>query len=292
MSEIPHHPLIHKINTDYPPPKEDFRLDFIGAKEHSKFSSGEYAHPTQLPPPQFDEEYFEWLDILESVSEAQEEYQIVELGAGFGRWSVRAILALGQLNPLPFRIVAVEAEPTHAEWVAEHFRNNDIDPNQQQIIEAAVSATGEDVMFAVGNPTQWYGQGIVSKASFLQSVATIFRSWSFQRAQRSDDVSVVRVKSVKLSDILKSLDHVDLIDCDIQGAEADVMEEAIESLNAKVRRVHIGTHGPAIETRLRKLFQENGWRSIYDYECGQECETEYGVIDFGDGVQTWRNERN
>lgn len=35
--------------------------------------------------PAFDEEYFEWIDLLEAVTEATGEFTMIELGAGWGR---------------------------------------------------------------------------------------------------------------------------------------------------------------------------------------------------------------
>jgi hypothetical protein len=49
-----------------------------------------------LPP--FDYEYFEWVDLLQAVKEAENTFTIVEVGAGYGRWSSRAALAARQLG--------------------------------------------------------------------------------------------------------------------------------------------------------------------------------------------------
>ena len=35
-------------------------------------------------------EYFEWLDLLHAVQDARDRFVMVELGAGYGRWAVRA----------------------------------------------------------------------------------------------------------------------------------------------------------------------------------------------------------
>jgi hypothetical protein len=82
---------------------------------------------------------------------------------------------------------------------------------------------------------------------------------------------------------------VDLIDLDVQGTELIVLSSAVEQLSQKVKRVHIGTHGEEIESGLRTLFQNLGWTKLNDYACGSESETPWGVIKFGDGVQTWIN---
>ena len=44
---------------------------------------------TILPYPDFCEEYFEWIDVLESVLAADQQFVMIELGAGYGRWLVQ-----------------------------------------------------------------------------------------------------------------------------------------------------------------------------------------------------------
>jgi len=62
----------------------NFEIDFLGCKIRHEFwpSSLRTGIPKRTYPP-FDEEYFEWIDLLESVVQAQGTYTIVELGAGF-----------------------------------------------------------------------------------------------------------------------------------------------------------------------------------------------------------------
>ncbi len=92
------------------------------------------------PLPSVDEEYFEWIDLLESVLAAERSYTMIELGAGYGRWVIRAALALKQFNgQLPYRLIAVEAEPTVFQWLRQHFRDNEIDASKHLVIHGAVS---------------------------------------------------------------------------------------------------------------------------------------------------------
>ena len=85
----------------------------------------------QVPSPELiDLECFEWADIMDAVSSAREQFIFFELGAGYGRWAVRAARLLERVNPLPLTLVAVEAEPTHFEWLREHFRDNGIDSDR------------------------------------------------------------------------------------------------------------------------------------------------------------------
>ncbi len=138
-----HHPLIHAHRprpVERPP---GFDVGFLGTLTRRSFVAGmpgEFAPfdaSTFTPDyPAFDEEYFEWIALLEAVAEAREQFVFIECGAGYGRWCVRAALAARHLN---FHCTAVEAEPTHCHWIGEHLADNGIDPADHEIIWAALA---------------------------------------------------------------------------------------------------------------------------------------------------------
>jgi hypothetical protein len=97
------------------------------------------------------------------------------------------------------------------------------------------------------------------------------------------------VPAISVSTVLAPLEHVDLVDVDIQGAEADSLEPAADSLRAKVTRIYVATHSRCNEERVRGLFGSLGWVSVYDFPGGGESKTPWGRIMFEDGVQVWRN---
>jgi len=255
--------------------------DFVGAMLRSDFVEETVSRDEECflssQYPAFDEEYFEWIDCLESVVAAQDRFVMIELGAGYGRWLVRAASALRRIKEVPFYLIGVEGEPTHFEWMKLHFRNNHLDPHDHHLIHAAVSETEGVTWFYTGDPAEWYGQAI-AYPSFPPEDKLIARQ----------DVNTQEIRTITLDSILDPLESVDLIDFDIQGAEGIVLAGA-RQLDAKVKKVHIGTHGEAIEASLRQTFFKLGWRNVHDYACGCEDETPYGKIHFHDGVQTWIN---
>lgn len=258
-----------KILYDYFPPL---------APERPRYAPGATLEPA-LPP--IDEEYLEWLDIVEAVRHAQDCFTMIELGAGFGRWIARGAALAQRLRRLPYRLVGVEAEPVHFRWMVDHLRANGIDPEAHDLIQAAVTPDGARVKFLVGDPHAWYGQALAPPdAAVTASDAT-----------PTGRPGVVWVEGVTLQAILARQGLVDLIDLDVQGAEFDVLFAAAEQLNRQVRRIHVGTHGAGIEDDLRFMFGVHGWTCLNDYACGSTADTPYGRIAFGDGVQTWVNPR-
>ena len=276
---------------------------FLGTKSRPEFFARSAPEPrdtnrhVNAPYPLFNEDYFEWIDVLQSVIDAKKSYTMIELGAGIGCWAVRAAYAVEQYNPnLPYRLIAVEAEPTHFEWMRAHFLDNGIDPDQHLLIHAAVSEKPGEASFYVENPGgstdpgAWYGQALTKDYEVdLPSPDAIYGNFSVRRHQSG--AKSITVPAVTLAGILDGLRLVDLIHVDIQGAEFGVIRSAIQELDQKVKRLHIGTHGRDIEAGLRELLKSHHWRCLADYPSFSQEPTPWGPIDFQDGVQSWINPR-
>lgn len=231
------------------------------------------------------EDYIEWIDIVEAASAAKDRFVMFELGAGYGRWCINAMNALKFLNPLPFHFVAVEAEKSHFHFLKEYFVAHGLNLQEHKLIEAAVDAVQGLAVFHMGDPNEWYGQYIDGKKpNFLNRILYSLQS-RFLKTQRRKEI----VKTITLNSILENYERVDLIDMDIQSSELPVLRASIDSLNKKVKRLHIGTHSKEIDKGLNDLFLEHGWKNVNLYPSFSTCATPYGVVTFNDGIQSWIN---
>lgn len=279
----------------------DCEIDFIGALGHRTYVSSEPPSTERvvaLETQPLDNEYFEWIDLLESVEEAGDSYAMIEVGAGYGRWACRAALAAKQREIPRIRIGAVEGEPAHARWVADHFRLNGLAAEETLIYPCAAGAESGSAMFTISKSAEidneadarsWYGQRVAQGKLTALSRVEGREYFGHEVFERRNGSRLVEVPVRPLAEILEDFDHVDLIDFDIQGAELNVIEAAIESLTRQVSRIHIGTHSADVEKGLRDLLGARGWECRFDYSFGSECETPFGRIQFEDGVQSWRN---
>lgn len=245
------------------------RRSFYGFKDYES----ERVYRERLP--EKGEEYFEWIDLLESIDSAREHFTMVELGAGYGRWLVVAAVILRNQKKIPFRLIGVEAESNHFKMMHQHFIDNGLNPKEHTLIQAAVNDTEESVYFTEGHSKEWWGQAIISNKE------TKIGDWP--------EATVAEIPGSTISKILETVDYVDLMDIDIQGAEAKAIRSSLSSLNAKVRRIHIGTHSHKNEEELYDMFSKLGWICCNNFPCLSTVETHYGPITFEDGVQTWIN---
>lgn len=280
-----------------------YGVDFLGTIIRNEFVAELYTRPvasvweTSYPP--VNEDYLEWIDLLESVVAARGSYTMVELGAGFGRWVVRAAFALKQFNgQLPYRLVAVEAEPVTFKWMGQHFQDNGVDAGKHRLLHAASSDVSGDALFYIGGPrggpwdlppNEWYGQCLAKDHDLRGEYQQDGEYNGFPVRLHKSGWRSITVPSVTLIGLMADLERVDFLDMDIEGQELPVIRSSIAEMDAKVKRVHIGTHSTEIEAELRQILRQHGWRCLQDYPISTRTETPWGPVDFGNGVQSWVN---
>jgi FkbM family methyltransferase len=277
------HPLLREFERWEGRAPAGFLVDFLGQKTDIRFVEqwntpdrrvDRYECPSYPPAT---EETFELLAILKAVTEAGNTFTMVELGAGFGRWLLAGACAARAKRPeLRIKLVGVEAEPTHYQYLKKHVTDNGFDPAEHMLIEAAVNGTGQTADFIVGHAETWYGQAIVPPG--------------FTMKEFPNSVTI-KMRAIRLSELLASSGFADIVDMDIQGAEREVVPEAIEALTSRVRRVTIGTHSDEIHELIGRCLLQAGWRCDHSYLPGKISETEFGHIHFQDGVHSWTNPR-
>lgn len=228
---------------------------------------------------------FEWIDLLESVRDAKEQFVFIELGAGFGKWAIRAWSAARALGIDLDKILLVvfEADRVHNAWIKENFILNQIPSKNYIHFETAVSNFEGFSDFFIMRPdgvnhkiesATWYGQALVSDRNV----------WADAKTEK------VPVSTLpKLLSKVPNLGIIDLIDMDIQGEEARIIEDSIFTLRDQVKKLHIGTHSTSIENEIYKILGRNGFECIRHYPTNSKTVTAYDEVEFVDGVMTWVN---
>lgn len=282
-----HHPIFEEFQVRTAPRAEGLSGDFLGCTFRPEWWIGYAATPEDVPnPPPLTEEYFEWADLLDAVSEAHDTFTMIEVGAGFGRWGIRGGLAALQKGLAP-NLAFIEAEPQHASWLRDAL---DLNGLTGQVIEAAISSSKEPVPFAVRggeyDAQNWYGQAAVNDPGSVTQETYFGRP-----IVRGHYYDQILAPAITLEEAAGDLGLIDFLDSDSQGAEGDMVTSSIGFLSERVRRVHIGTHSTDVEAICRDTFKSAGWRPVWDFSLQGERETPYGPTWFSDGVQSWINPR-
>jgi hypothetical protein len=290
-----------------------YAIDFLGILTDGKFLwnavapfHGGHVSTERPTVANYGEGWFEIADWLASARDARGRYVAISLGASYGYQLVGAWKALQALNPLPSLLVAVEPVPENCTWIESHMATNGINPDEHWIIQAAVAGDNEPVLFPVGAPGSGRNSCIeVNAAPFRRTAVDLLRrDGAGERVLENillhNSTGIVRdlgaglsgeikfISAVTLRDVLTPLDRVDLLEVDIQRSEAEIFPPAMELVNRKVRRVHVGTHGGDVHDLLRALFAEAGWDIVFDYGPGKHM-TPRGPLELGDGILTAQN---
>ena len=231
--------------------------------------------------PSLGENIFDLVVLLEAVADARDSFTMAAAGAGWGRWLVAAALAARQRGALPVRLIGVEAEPTHFQWMLEHFRDNHLDPAEHDLIEAAASGSSGHAWFYVGDPHSWYGQSIVQEE--------VVGDGTEGGEVVHNGHRVRRVRTLDLSELMSGYPRIDYLHLDMQGTELDFLSSDPELLNSRIKRVLVGTHSSDIERGLRQLFSGLAWQAQYDFPLNAQVRIDDELVTLADGVQAWIN---
>lgn len=287
LEEIPQLPQLNEIFKLFPKfnghCSKNCIVDFLGIKygePYEKILPGLGDRFLETTYPEISEEYFEWIDILQSALNANQTYLMFEIGAGYGRWGLRAWKAAKTRGVKKPQIVCVEAEPDHAKWIDLHFKKNQVPLENYKIIEAAISDVEGQAEFFVQWPgwsrekssKEWYGQAL-AKAPWDGSVS-------------------IPVKKISVKNLLEPYKNqvIDLIDMDIQGEEEVILPYLAPFLE-NIKMLHIGTHGRGIEENIKKTLRKENFFLEKDFNCGESYEIGNNVVSFVDGSQTWKNKK-
>ena len=295
---------------------DGYATDFLGILRDKNFlwtetgpftPGGGYVTPERPTLATFGETYFEIADWFYSALDASNRYVAVSLGAAYGSQLVGAWKTLQAVNPMPAHLVAVEPVPVNCEWTRKHMLDNGIDPDEHSIIQAALGVDNEPILFPIGAPGTGVTSAIgVNSASSRQVYVDLFQQsgqseqilrniFHYNSTGVSQELGLDYIGEIKfvsaltLRDVLSPFERIDLLEVDIQRSELDVIAPCFDTVNRKVRRVHIGTHGRDIHAALRALFSDAGWQIVFDYAPDSRHKTERGVLELGDGIMSARN---
>ena len=295
-----------------------YLVDFLGTLTDAKFRTMFGVDPdavgggyvaTRLPTIEDGEGWFEAANWFLAAREARGRFVMVTLGACYGAQAVGSAQALRLVNAMPFKLIAVEPEPDNFAWTIKHFRDNNIDPDEQWLLQMAISDSHLPVLFPIGSP----GTGAQNCISTNEPAARQCYARQLIQSGRVDEAlerlmidgttgitktlvpghdfqaEIKLVSAVTLGDVLGPFDLVDYIESDIQQSESVVFAPFRNLLKRKVRRIHIGTHGRDVHWTLHRMFESDGWEIVFSFEPNAKHETAVGTFEANDGVLTVRN---
>jgi len=264
-----------------------FITNFLGVRTRTSFVQGTEGLGGKvlgLPVPDdgWHSEAIEWIGLLKSVASAKGRLTTMELGAGWGAWSVAAAAAARMKGVTEQHFCAVEADPGHFAFMIEHFRDNGLDPDANRLINAAVGPkAGKARWPKVADPAADYGSRprTASEPGKSDHVGRYVAEW-------------MEVEILPISDLLRGQAVWDLVHIDVQGWELDLCAAAGRLLDERVRWLVVGTHDAKLHGELIGLMFDHGW--VLENEKPPRFVWANGApslmaMTTHDGTQVWRN---
>jgi len=231
----------------------------------------------------------EWAAALRGVELADDDFVCVELGAGWGAWMAALCRAAQIQGAWRTRAIGCEADALHCRMLHEHLKVNGFEEREYRLFEGAVGPTTGIALFPVSEDSanDW-GMRPVFCASdseadqYVADPQPDYRGFTFRQWHR--------VPCFSLADILAEAKHVDVMHVDIQGGEADLVEQNLELLCQRVAYLAIGTHSRPIEGQLITTLKAAGWKLEVEETCSFDMSEDH-FQPLVDGMQGWRNIR-
>lgn len=242
-----------------------------------------------LPP--LSDHTFEWHDLIGAMEQSKEQFNMLELGAGWAKWIVDAV-GLARASGRQVRAIGVEAQPIHCDMAEKHIQSNKAAP-QASMLCGAVGKKDGFVEFPVKRSAAMqhnYGFGIQHLLDGKKAEV------------EAGGGDVLRVPSYSLCTLVGNPAFlgrpVHFVSLDIQSFEYAVLEATAENmacLDEKVAVLHISMHRieendarPITEMMVGRL----GWQlTRYIPLFTSKYETPFGKIDVVDGRLVFVNRR-
>jgi FkbM family methyltransferase len=189
----------------------------------------------------------EFAAALRAVDLARDRFTMIELGCGWGCWMTNTGVA-AKRRGLAIRLIGVEGDEGHLAFAREALATNGIAAEEYALFRGAAGAAAGVALF----PRQ-------SQSGEDWGLEPEFAPTLVKRGLALATGRYRELPVIALVDIIGDEDEISLLHMDIQGGEADLVRDSLQTLTRKVAYLVIGTHSRAIEGRLMTLLLDAGW---------------------------------
>jgi hypothetical protein len=260
-----------------------YLTNFLGVRIDPKFFpgilDGRAGEVEPLPlPANWHADLAEWAAALRAVDFARSTFRAIELGCGWACWLNCTGAAARRLG-LEVELIGVEGDSGHVQFAHESLDTNGFSGAEYRIIHGIAAARAGKALFpnAGTSGMDWGAQPVFGAGAAEVAIA---------KARGSHHV----LDMIPFSTLAGST-PVDLLHIDIQGGEAELVQQSLPELNRLVRRMVIGTHSRAIEGALMDTLTGAGWILEIERPAIYRLPEGAAPVLVVDGLQGWANPR-
>ena len=264
-------------------PNSQYLTNFLGVLIDTKFFpeilQGKAGQVEPIPiPANWHADIAEWAAALRAVDLSGKVFTVIELGCGWGCWLNNTGIAARRSSREP-HLIGIEGDQGHIQFAREAYAANGFTDSQVTLHHGIASAKDGKALFPVQEDAgKNWGLEPIFNASILD----------IAKAKLTGKYKELPMISLKKASAAYS--RIDLLHIDIQGSEADLIQDCLPLLNEKVAYIVVGTHAREIEGRIFANLRAAGW--MLEIERPAILSLGGGVPQVTvDGVQGWRNPR-
>jgi FkbM family methyltransferase len=249
-------------------PDRIHRYDFLGGKTNPRF----LPHLNATSPETTEvriwgalgEQAVDWVALAQSVACSHSEFVSMELGGGWGAWSVAAALMARKTRGIQSKLFVIEASVQNYARLVEHFRANGISPLDHEVRYGAVG--NADV-------TAYFPRETDEKGRFGRAVG------SESLGDSSDPVPMYDARRY-----IGRVPRIDFLHIDIQGGERSILDDIVDMASLNTAFLVLGTHSSVIHEHARELLIASPLQIWIDLPFRSRQKTIWGDIQFRDGA--------
>jgi hypothetical protein len=263
-------------------PVPGFVTDFIGTRSDVTFSTPLAARGgTVVPVPEgADAESATWLGILAAVADAaaRGQFRMAALGAGYGQWAVRGLVAARQRGIAHAHLIASEPDRSRVGFIRQHLTDNGFDLAVSTLHHMAVGVADGAAQVLDGDPCA----PEPFAAPLLGNQAA---------APSADPAFAYTLVDVRTVGSLIGSEIIDVCHLRVGAAAGAIVDSARPVLDTTVRRLVVETVARRLEGDLMAGLTGltgTSWQLDHEHPCA--LEQVHGVWRCARaGVQVWRN---
>lgn len=262
-------------------PTQGFQTNWLGVLVDPKIypflaESGGTLDPFPYPA-NWHADIAEWAAALQAVDNAPRgSFTMIELGCGWGCWMNNMGVAAKRTGR-NVHVIGIEGDEGHMQFAREALARNQFTTDEYTLMRGVAAATSGTALF----PRQEH-------AGHSWGLEPVFGATDDQQAQAASTRSHDILPMISLADAIGQRERIDLLHVDIQGGEADLVENCLSIIQEKVAYMVIGTHSKHLEARLFDIMGATDWRIEMERPAFYQVSSTKPQL-IVDGVQGWRN---
>jgi len=174
------------------------------------------------------------------LNKKKKNLNILDLGSGWGKWSIINSKISLIFNNVDYKFTNVEALKKRENQLKKVLKLNKFRSQNIISINQPVDISAKKVNFYNGKTLEWFGQSITINDHKINKVKNFFNR-IFNKYNILYNLNTITLENIISDEI------IDLCLMDIQGLELDLIDKNIDFIKKKMRYLIIGTHNKNTE---------------------------------------------